>query len=166
MEKINVLIVDDQDLFVAGTRIIIEAYGKGRIKVSATAGNGKEAIDAVKREIPDVILMDVRMPVMDGVEATKLIHEAFPEIKILILTTFDDDQYVIDALGNGALGYVLKNIKPEELVTSIFAVQAGTFSVSPSVGYKLVQQAQDSVQMSSQQSHGYKGELNQKKQDV
>ena len=92
MEKINVLIVDDQDLFVAGTRIIIEAYGKGRIKVSATAGNGKEAIDAVKREIPDVILMDVRMPVMDGVEATKLIHEAFPEIKILILTTFEKHQ--------------------------------------------------------------------------
>ena len=109
---------------------------------------------------PDVILMDVRMPVMDGTEATRRIHRAHPEIKILVLTTFDDDDYVFNALDAGAIGYVLKNVKPDQLVTAIRAVHAGDYFVSPAVGYKLVQRAQEGVQMGRREAAQFQGELN------
>ncbi len=160
MKRIKVLIVDDQELFAAGIDIILRGHGKGAIQVAGIAYNGEEASKLVEQHPPDVILMDVRMPVMDGVEATKIIHERFPDIKILILTTFDDDQYVLDALGNGALGYILKNIKPDELITSIRAVHAGNFFVSPSIGYRLVRQAHEGANLNTQQTGRYQGEVN------
>ena len=109
---------------------------------------------------PDVILMDVRMPVMDGTEATRTIHRQHPDIKILVLTTFDDDDYVFSALDAGAIGYVLKNVKPDQLVTAIRAVHAGDYFVSPAVGYKLVRRAQEGVQMGQRDAARYQGELN------
>jgi DNA-binding NarL/FixJ family response regulator len=102
----------------------------------------------------------VRMPVMDGVEATRIIHERYPAIGILMLTTFDDDQYVADALGNGALGYVLKNEKPDDLVTSIKAVHHGTFAVSSAVGSRLVRHAQAGMQRTRERPIEYRGEIN------
>jgi DNA-binding NarL/FixJ family response regulator len=160
LERIKVLIVDDQDLFAAGIEIILKGYGKDEIQVVGIAYNGQEAVELVERHTPDVVLMDVRMPVMDGVEATRIVHERFPHIKILILTTFDDDQYVLDALGNGALGYILKNIKPDELITSIRAVHTGNFFVSPSIGYRLVRQAHEGINLGAQQTVHYQGEVN------
>lgn len=146
MERIKVLIADDQRLFAHGIEIILRSHARDEIAVAGIAENGRQAVRMAERLQPDVILMDVRMPVMDGTEATRRIHAAHPNIKILVLTTFDDDDYVFSALDAGAIGYVLKNVKPEQLVTAIRAVHAGDYFVSPAVGYKLVQRAQEGVQ--------------------
>jgi len=160
LSKIKVLIADDQDLFAAGIRIILQGYATDDIAVVGIAADGREAVRMTEAHRPDVVLMDVRMPLMDGVEATRVIHERLPDTKILILTTFDDDQYVFDALNNGALGYVLKNIQPDELVTSIKAVHRGNFLISPSVGYKLVKQAHEGIAAHARGSIEYHAEIN------
>jgi len=138
MNKIRVLIVDDQKLFVSSLTIVLRGHGKENIEVVGSAYDGAEAQELVARTNPDVVLMDVRMPRMDGVKATRLIRERFPAVKIVILTTFDDDDYVFQALQNGAVGYILKNIESEELITAIKAVHNGQFLVSDAVGRKLI----------------------------
>ena len=160
MDRIKVLIADDQKLFAHGIEIILRTYGRDGITVAGIAENGSQAVRMAERLRPDVILMDVRMPVMDGTEATRTIHRQHPDIKILVLTTFDDDDYVFSALDAGAIGYVLKNVKPDQLVTAIRAVHAGDYFVSPAVGYKLVQRAQEGVQMGKRDAAQYQGELN------
>ena len=160
MDKIKVLIADDQELFAQGIKIILKDYGKDELLVTGIAGNGLEAVKLAERTKPDVILMDVRMPVMDGTEATRRVHKEFPAIKILVLTTFDDDDYVFSALDAGAIGYVLKNVKPDELVTAIRAVYAGDYFVSPAVGYKLVRRAQESVELSRRSAVQNQAEIN------
>ncbi len=160
MSRIRVLIADDQELFAAGVRIILEAHGSGEIEVVGIAADGRQAVDMVERDPPDLVLMDVRMPVMDGVEATRLIHERHPEVRILILTTFDDDDYVHTALGGGAVGYLLKNLQPDELVSAVRAAYRGTFLVSPAVGRKLVRQAHEGASRAGQSDAHYHGELN------
>lgn len=160
MAKIRVLVVDDQELFARGLEIVLKGHGGGELVVVGTAADGREAVQKAEALAPDVVLMDVRMPVMDGVEATKVIHERHPDIKILILTTFDDDHYVADALGNGALGYVLKNEKPDDLVTAIRAVHHGSFTVSSTVGSRLLRHAQAGMQRSQVRPIEYRGEIN------
>lgn len=160
MPRIRVLIADDQELFASGLEIILTSGGNEEFAVIGKAVNGKEAVAITKRQRPDVILMDVRMPVMDGVEATRIICERFPASKILILTTFDDDQYVVDALNNGALGYVLKNVSPQDLITSIKAVHSGNLIVSPSVGMRLVRRAEGATMREASMIDQYRGELN------
>lgn len=160
MDKIEVLIVDDQELFAAGLDILIRGYGKESISVIGIASNGHQAVEMTEKLKPHVILMDVRMPVMDGVMATKIIHDRYPDIKILILTTFDDDRYVFDALNNGAQGYILKKIQPEELMMSIKTVFAGNLLMSPSVGRKLVRHAHERMQMTAGTETNYQGEIN------
>jgi len=117
MSEIKVLLVDDQALIRDGLRAVLLAYPE--ISVVADAENGKLALEAVALYKPDIVLMDIRMPVMDGVEATKLIKEAYPKTVIIILTTFDDDEYIIYALTYGASGYLLKDINGEGLVRAI-----------------------------------------------
>jgi DNA-binding NarL/FixJ family response regulator len=117
MSEIKVLLVDDQALIRDGLRAVLQAYPE--ISVVADAENGKLAFEAVALYRPDIVLMDIRMPVMDGVEATKLIKEAYPNTVIIILTTFDDDEYIIYALTYGASGYLLKDINGEGLVRAI-----------------------------------------------
>jgi DNA-binding NarL/FixJ family response regulator len=158
--SIRVMIVDDQELFASGIDIILKGYGVDDVTVVDISANGSEAVRKVARTQPDVILMDVRMPVMDGVEATRIIHERHPDIKILILTTFDDDSYVYNALNNGAIGYVLKNVNPEELVSAIKAVHAGNLTVSSAIGYRLVRSAAAGVRMDAQRNAEYQGDLN------
>lgn len=160
MGRIKVLIVDDQELFASGIEIILTGRGKDDLHVVGKAADGREAVSMVASLRPDVVLMDVRMPVMDGVEATRIIVEQYPDVKILILTTFDDDQYVLDALNNGALGYILKNISPADPITSIKAVHNGNFFVSSSVGYKLVRRAEEGTRAMEEADTKYQGELN------
>ena len=138
MAKIRVLVADDQKLFAKSLKVVLEGYSENCIEVAAIAYDGDEALRLVEETKPDVILMDVRMPRIDGVEATKDILSKYPDIKIMILTTFDDDEYVLHAIENGAIGYLLKNIEPEELITSVKAVYCGTFLIDPAIGQRLL----------------------------
>jgi len=146
---IRVLIADDERLFAASLKTVLEGFSGGEIEVAGIASNGAEAVSLTESLRPHVILMDVQMPVMDGVECTRVVRSRFPAVKVMILTTFDEDDYVHNALANGALGYVLKNIEPQELVTCVKAVQAGTFLMSGSVGAKLVSQVSPELETST-----------------
>lgn len=121
------------------------------IKVVGVACNGEEALQLVAKLEPDVVLMDVRMPKMNGVEATKLIKEKYPETRILMLTTFDDDEYVIEALQFGAVGYLLKDMPPMELITAVRAVYEGGVLISPQVAEKLVEKLFQNTELSTSQ---------------
>ncbi len=134
--KIRILLVDDQKLFVESLKRVLEGLSP-EIEVTGIAYNGCEAIEKVHENPPDIILMDVRMPEMNGVEATEQLLAEFPEIKIIVLTTYDDDEYVHAALSHGAVGYLLKDLSPQNLVTSIKAVSEGSVLVSPDIASKL-----------------------------
>ena len=137
MNKTRVVLADDQVLFVESLRTVLETRTDD-IEVVGIALSGKEAVRLVMELQPDIILMDVRMPDMDGVEATKIIREAYPATHVMMLTTFDDDAYVTEALDHGAAGYVLKDIPPNELIVSLRAVCNGSVIISPSVANKLL----------------------------
>jgi DNA-binding NarL/FixJ family response regulator len=132
MNKTNIIIVDDQLLFAESLKTVLETRSD-RIEVLDIAVNGKEAVRMAEIHKPDLILMDIRMPEMNGVEAVKIIKEKSPEIKVIMLTTFDDDQYIFDALNNGADGYLLKSTPPELLISSIEAAQNGLVLISPNI---------------------------------
>ncbi len=136
-EKITVLLVDDQILFVESLKTVLETRASD-LSIQDIAHNGKEAVEAVRRRKPDIVLMDIRMPVMDGVEATKMIHQEFPGVAIMMLTTFDDDEYVTEALKFGAAGYLLKDSPPNELIAAIHALLQGSVIISPQVANKLL----------------------------
>ncbi|MBA7589692.1 Transcriptional regulatory protein LnrK [subsurface metagenome] len=139
MDTIKVLLVDDQILFVESLKTVLETRTKD-IKVIGIAHDGREAVQKVEKEHPHIVLMDVRMPNMDGVEATRVIKNKFPETHVMMLTTFDDDDFVHDALYHGAVGYLLKDIPPDELITAMRAVNEGAVLISQTVAAKLVQQ--------------------------
>lgn len=136
MNKIRILIVDDQILFAESLKTVIETRADS-IEVVNIASNGKEAVKMAGIYRPELILMDIRMPELNGVQATKIIQEQYPDIKILILTTFDDDEYIHDALNFGATGYLLKNTPPKELISSIYAASNGLVLISPSIAKNL-----------------------------
>ncbi len=131
---LRVLLVDDQRLMREGLRILLEL--ESDIRVVAEAEHGQQALQAFEEHRPDVVLMDIRMPVMDGVEATRRLLNDHPEAKVLILTTFDDDAYVLEGLRAGALGYLLKDASREELTAAIRTVAAGGALFSPQVARK------------------------------
>jgi DNA-binding NarL/FixJ family response regulator len=108
------------------------------LEVIGIAHNGRDALEFLESKHPDIILLDIRMPGMSGVEAVKRILELHPGVRIMMLTTFDDDVFVYDALKNGAVGYLLKTIPPNELIAAIRAIMAGLVQMSPSVAQKLV----------------------------
>ncbi len=137
MEKIKVLLVDDQILFVESLRMVLEKTTDD-IKVVGVARNGREAVELASSSDPDVILMDVRMPEMNGVESARIIIERFSEIRVIMLTTFDDDEYIIEALKYGAAGYLLKNVPPADLIAAIRVVFEGNVLIAPKVASKLV----------------------------
>jgi DNA-binding NarL/FixJ family response regulator len=134
--SIRVLVCDDQALVRSGFRMILEA--RPDIEVVGEAGDGREAIDLAWRVLPDVILMDVRMPNLDGVEATRRLVAAGTDARILILTTFDLDEYVYAALRAGASGFLLKDVEPVQLVEAIRVVARGDAMLAPSVTRKLL----------------------------
>ena len=133
---IEVLLVDDDQLMRAGLRMIIEQTRD--LSVTAEAGNGEEAVAAARRHRPAVVVMDVRMPVMNGIEATRQITTAGEDPRVLILTTFELDEYVFSALQAGASGFILKRSPPEQLIEAIRTVAAGEALLSPSVTRRLI----------------------------
>ena len=133
---IKVIIADDQELIRQSLQIILRA--EKDIDVIDTVANGVEVIRAVRKEKPDVILMDIRMPEMDGVVCTEIIKENYTDIKIIILTTFDDDEYVFNALKYGASGYLLKGISTKELADAIRKVYHGTAMINEDIASKVV----------------------------
>ena len=135
---IRVLIVDDQALVRAGFRMILEAQPD--LEVVGEAGDGSAAIDAVRTLRPDVVLMDVRMPGVDGIEATRRLTEAGVPGKIVILTTYDLDEYVFDALAAGATGFLLKHVPPEELVRGVRVAASGEALLAPSITKRLIEE--------------------------
>ena len=133
---INILVADDQALVRSGLRLILES--EPDLTVVAEAENGEEAVRIAKREQPDVVLMDVRMPVMDGLEATRQITAANPEVKVIVLTTFDLDDYVYGALRAGAGGFLLKDAQGDELVEAVRVIANGDAIITPSVTKRLI----------------------------
>jgi DNA-binding NarL/FixJ family response regulator len=138
MDKIRVLIADDQSLFLESLSTFLQNYAED-IEVVGLAKNGREALEKAALLKPDIVLMDVHMPVMNGVEATGLLAQSQPGVKIIILSTYDEDEYVRKALRLGAAGYLLKDISPTELIASIRALKSGAVQISPQIVAKLMQ---------------------------
>ncbi|HTU73423.1 MAG TPA: response regulator transcription factor [Trebonia sp.] len=136
--SIRVLLADDQPLLRRGFRMIIEA--EDDLTVTGEAGDGGEAADLARRSPPDVVLMDIRMPNTDGIEATRRIVAANPAVRVLVLTTFDLDEYAFGALRVGASGFLLKDVRPAELISAIRTVAAGNAVVSPRVTRRLLEE--------------------------
>ena len=135
--RTRVLIVDDQKLFAESLRYVLQ-YRAEDLEIVGLASSGREALEMVRSLHPDIVLMDVRMPEMDGVQATRVLHEMHPGVKILMLSTFQDDDYVRQAMRHGAVGYLLKNIAPDEVARAIRAVMAGILQMSPAAARALV----------------------------
>jgi DNA-binding NarL/FixJ family response regulator len=136
--SIRVLLVDDQALIRAGFRMILDA--EEDLEVVGECADGTQAVDSVRRLKPDVVLMDIRMPEMDGIEATRLVADGEGAPKVLMLTTFDLDEYVYDALRAGASGFVLKDVPAEQLIDGIRVVAEGEALLAPSVTRRLIQE--------------------------
>ncbi|MBE9029090.1 response regulator transcription factor [filamentous cyanobacterium LEGE 11480] len=136
---IRILLVDDQELVRQGLRFMLKPVSD--FAVVGEADHGKSALTQIPLLKPDVVLMDIRMPIMDGVAATKQIRQQFPEIKVLVLTTFDDDEYVSRAIHYGASGYLLKDTPIAELTQTIQAVHRGYLQLGPGLAAKLNVQA-------------------------
>ncbi len=135
---IKVLIADDQELIRQSLKIVLSVSQD--LEVVDTVSNGAEAVKSVGIHRPDVVLMDVRMPEMDGVEATRIIKERYPQTSVIVLTTFDDDEYVFGALKNGASGYLLKGSGVSELAESIKIAYHGGAMINPNIASKVISQ--------------------------
>ena len=133
---IKVLIADDQELIRQSLKIVLNS--RSEFEVTDAVANGVEVIQSIRRNMPDVILMDIRMPKMDGVQCTKIVKEGYPDIKIIILTTFDDDEYVYNALRFGASGYLLKGVSMDGLAEAIRTVYQGQAMINPDIASKVL----------------------------
>ena len=133
---IKILIADDQDLIRESLKIVLDANRD--MEVIGLAENGNKVLELMKKNLPDIILMDIRMPELDGVLCTKAVKEKFPDVKIIILTTFDDDEYIYHALKYGASGYLLKGCSVQELTSAIYTVMSGNSILNHNVTTKVV----------------------------
>jgi DNA-binding NarL/FixJ family response regulator len=149
---ISVLLADDQPLLRRGFRMILEA--EDGLTVVGEAGDGAEAIALARRCQPDVVLMDIRMPGTDGIEATRRITHSEPGVRVLVLTTFDLDEYAFGALRAGASGFLLKDVRPAELVAAVRTVASGDAVVSPRVTRRLLEEYAHVLPVSGAQQAG------------
>jgi DNA-binding NarL/FixJ family response regulator len=140
---VRILLADDQPLLRTGFRMVLGA--EGDLDIVGEAGDGAEAVDLARRLLPDVVLMDIRMPRLDGVAATRAIVDARLPVRVLILTTFDLDEYVVGALRAGASGFLAKDVPAEDLVTAIRTVAAGEAVVAPRILKRLLDRFADSL---------------------
>lgn len=163
-DPIHVLIVDDQRLMRDGLRLLLEL--EDGMDVVGEAANGAEALEKYAELSPDVVLMDIRMPVMDGVEAIRKLHATTPDARVIILTTFDDDAHVFDGLRAGALGYLLKDVSADELCSAIRKVAAGGALIDPSVTRKVVAEFMRMPDRSPQQNDALDEPLSDRELDV
>jgi DNA-binding NarL/FixJ family response regulator len=133
---IRVLVVDDQQLMREGLASLLSI--QPGIEIVGAAANGQEAVEQAQALSPDIILMDVRMPVMDGITATQQVRQQLPSCQVLMLTTFDDDEYIVKALMAGASGYLLKDIPAEDLAKAVQLAYRGIYQLEPSIAGKLI----------------------------
>ncbi|HEU4423106.1 MAG TPA: response regulator transcription factor [Pilimelia sp.] len=143
VRPVRVLLADDQPLLRTGFRMVLG--GEADLDIVGEAGDGVEAVDLARRLLPDVVLMDIRMPRMDGVAATKAIVDARLPVRVLILTTFDLDEYVVGALRAGASGFLAKDVPAEDLVTAIRTVAAGDAVMAPRILKRLLDRFAESL---------------------
>ena len=139
---IRLLLVDDQELVCQGLKAMLSL--ESDLEIVGIANNGQDAIEQVKILKPDIVLMDIRMPVIDGREATKIICQRFPDSKVLVLSTFDENKYIAQSIQAGARGYLLKNMPSEELVQAIRSVYRGYSQMGPGLMEKMVNGILDS----------------------
>jgi DNA-binding NarL/FixJ family response regulator len=130
----HILICDDQDIIAEGLKLILESQSDFKV---TTASDGSAAVDRVAEAQPDIILMDLKMPIMNGIKATATIKQRFPDVKVLILTTYGDDEWLFDAIRSGADGYLLKDIPHEELFKAIRSTVAGNTHIDPKVARRM-----------------------------
>ena len=135
---IQLLLADDQALFRQGLALLLDL--EADLEVVGQAQDGRDAIALTETLQPDIILMDVRMPICDGVEATQVIHQRFPWIRILVLTTFDEDEYIWKSLQAGALGYLLKSTPTSQLAAAVRMLHNGHFQLGPTIAPKVITQ--------------------------
>lgn len=133
---IRVLLVEDQQIVRQGLKMILEQ--DGNLKVVHEASNGKEAIEIVRKSPVDIVMMDIRMPEMNGIEATQIIRKEFPDLKIIILTTFNDEEYAYETLKEGANGFLLKTAAPEKLIEAIHSALKGGLTLHDEVAAKVM----------------------------
>ncbi len=160
--KIKIMITDDQRLMREGLKTILDL--EQDMTVVQLAENGQDALDKIAVAQPDVVLMDIRMPVMNGVECTRLIKQQYTGIKVIILTTFDDDEFIIEALKNGAVGYILKDLSSEKLVGAIRDACQGNSIMQPEIAAKIITHITGSGNQTN--SGKYPDELTERERDV
>jgi DNA-binding NarL/FixJ family response regulator len=158
--RVRVIVADDQPLLRAGFRSLLES--SGAIEVVGEASSGVEAIEQVQRHRPDVVLMDIRMPDMDGIEATRRLTRT----RVLILTTFGLDEYILDALRAGASGFILKDTQVADLVAAVLAVADGDAVLSPAVTRRLLDQVGRRLPAAVNRDRGRLAELTERELDV
>ncbi|GAA0135375.1 response regulator transcription factor [Paenibacillus sp. YSY-4.3] len=133
---IRILLAEDQAMVRQGLKMMIET--DEQLRVTGEAANGREAVDLNEGHLFDLVILDIQMPVMDGLEAARIIRSRWPERKVLMLTTFNDDEYALDALKSGASGYLLKDAEPEALIRSIHSCMTGGLSLQDDVAAKVI----------------------------
>lgn len=132
---IRIVLVDDQPIVCEGLRVILDA--RPNMKVVGVAHDGIQSLNVIEETTPDVVLMDLKMPVMNGVQATRAIREKFPDVVVVILTTYDEDEWVVDAIRAGAKGYLLKGTDGDDIAAAIEGAIAGRTPVAPQIAEKL-----------------------------
>lgn len=154
---IKVLLVDDQEILLEGLKLIL---GKEEdLVICGSAGNGRSAYEACQWNTPDVVLMDIKMPVVNGVEATAMIKREYPHIKVIVLTTFNDDEYIYEALKHGASGYLLKDTSPEKIADAIRTVYKGGALIQSEVAVKVLDQFSELAKSKKELKKDPKAEL-------
>jgi DNA-binding NarL/FixJ family response regulator len=164
MNLIKILLVDDQPLFREGLRTLLSVHAD--FEIVGEAGNGHEAINLARSHRPSVVLMDLQMPVLDGVAATHRLHEEYPQCRVIVLTTFDDDEKVFDGLRAGAVGYLLKDAPSEKLAEAIRVAARGETFLQPSVAAKVVAEFARLTRKTIEHSNSFSEPLSEREVEI
>jgi DNA-binding NarL/FixJ family response regulator len=164
MNSIKILLVDDQPLFREGLRTLLSVHSD--FEIVGEAGNGLEAVNLARSHRPSVVLMDLQMPVLDGVAATNRLHEEYPQCRVIVLTTFDDDEMVFDGLRAGAVGYLLKDAPSEKLAEAIRVAARGETFLQPSVAAKVVAEFARLTRKTTAHSNSFSEPLSERELEI